>query len=69
MHHAIQDPVLQREECAFLYGERVFKVREAGGATGGGGATRWETLRYSRGHSSAKDFQEISLSVIRLTLP
>lgn len=37
MHHAIQDPVLQREECAFLYGERVFKVREAGGATGGGG--------------------------------
>lgn len=35
--------------------EIVFKVSEAcGGAQEGG--TYWETLRYSRGHSSAKDF-------------
>lgn len=49
--------------------EIVFKVREGpvGGAQEGG--TRWETPRYSRGHSSAKHLQKISLSVIRLTLP
>ncbi len=41
--------------------------RPGGEATGGG--TYWETPRFSRGHSPAKDFQEISLSVIRLTLP
>lgn len=46
----------------------VVKVTEAWGTVMEGG-TRWETPKYSQGCSSAEHFQEISLSVIRLTLP
>lgn len=38
------------------------------GGTGGGHILGYPE-RYMQGLSSAKDFQEISLSVIRLTLP